>query len=185
MYDCLPMYHTVGGVIAPARPDGRRLGVHPREILGAPVLGRRRRQRVHAVPVRRRALPLPGQRAAVHPKEGQHRIRLACGNGLRPDIWQAFKTRFRIPIIREFYAATEGNAIMFNLDGKPGAIGRCPAWARFIFPMAVVRFDIESETPVRGADGFCERCRPARSAKVIAHRLRSAQARAALRRLCR
>ena len=93
MYDCLPLYHTVGGVIAiGAGADRRRVGVHRREILGAAVLGRRRRQPVHAVPVHRRALPLPGQSRRRIPRSAQHRLRVACGNGLRPDIWAHFQT---------------------------------------------------------------------------------------------
>ncbi len=42
----------------------RRLGVHPREILRARILERRRARGVHAVSVYRRALPLSGQHAA-------------------------------------------------------------------------------------------------------------------------
>jgi fatty-acyl-CoA synthase len=155
MYDCLPLYHTVGGVIAIGAPLMHGGSVFIRERFSASqfwddvvdndctlfqYVGELCRYLLNAPP---------------HPKEARHRLRLACGNGLRPDIWAEFKSRFRIPVIREFYAATEGNAIMFNLDGTPGSIGRCPAWARVIFPMAVVRFDIEHELPVRGADGFC------------------------------
>lgn len=33
-------------------------------------------------------------------------VRLAIGNGLRPDIWEEFQKRFNIPRIGEFYAAT-------------------------------------------------------------------------------
>jgi hypothetical protein len=36
-----------------------------------------------------------------------------------------FKTRFRIPEIVEWYAATEGNVLLFNMDGKPGRWGAC------------------------------------------------------------
>lgn len=39
-----------------------------------------------------------------------HRLRLAFGNGLRPQIWPQFVERFNIPNIAEFYGATEGNA---------------------------------------------------------------------------
>ena len=39
-----------------------------------------------------------------------HRVRLVFGNGLRPHIWDEFKTRFNIAQIGEFYGATEGNA---------------------------------------------------------------------------
>jgi len=155
MYNCLPMYHTVGGVIAAGAPLMVGGSVFIRERFSA------RQFWDDVVDNRCTLFQYVGElcrylvNAPAHPKEDQHRIRLACGNGLRPDIWQPFKTRFRIPLIREFYAATEGNAIMFNLDGTPGSIGRCPAWARFIFPMGVVRFDLESEMPVRGEDGFC------------------------------
>ena len=155
VYNCLPMYHTVGGVIAVGAPLMVGGSVFIRERFSArqfwdDVVDNGCTLFQYVGELCRYLLNAP-----VHPKEGQHRLRLACGNGLRPDIWQPFKERFRIPVIREFYAATEGNAIMFNLDGMPGSIGRCPAWARIIFPMAVLRFDIVNEIPVRGADGFC------------------------------
>jgi fatty-acyl-CoA synthase len=95
-----------------------------------------------------------------HPSETRHKLRLACGNGLRPDIWNEFKTRFRIPHILEFYAATEGNVSMFNIEGMPGAIGRIPWFLAHRFPTALVQFDVEHEMPVRNADGFCVRCAP-------------------------
>ncbi len=44
------------------------------------------------------------------PAERQHRIFLAYGNGLRPQIWVKFQQRFGIGRIGEFYGATEGNA---------------------------------------------------------------------------
>ena len=157
MYDCLPMYHTVGGVIAVGAPLMAGGSVFIRERFSArqfwdDVVDNQCTLFQYVGELCRYLLNAP-----VHPKEREHRLRLACGNGLRPDIWDEFRTRFRIPVIREFYAATEGNAIMFNLDGTPGSIGRCPAWARFIFPMEVVGFDLESETPSRGDDGFCLR----------------------------
>src|SRR5438552_4660751 len=94
------------------------------------------------------------------PHETQHGIRLACGNGLRPDVWNDFKTRFRIPQILEFYASTEGNVSMVNVEGKPGAIGRIPAFLAHRFPAALVRFDVARNEPVRNEAGFCVRCAP-------------------------
>jgi acyl-CoA synthetase (AMP-forming)/AMP-acid ligase II len=58
------------------------------------------------------------------PDEKRHLIRVAVGNGLRPDVWTTFQKRFGIPMIREFYGATEGNAPLANLEGRTGMIGR-------------------------------------------------------------
>jgi solute carrier family 27 fatty acid transporter 1/4 len=46
----------------------------------------------------------------VCPEEKQHKVRLMYGNGLRPQIWEPFVTRFGIQQIGEFYGATEGNS---------------------------------------------------------------------------
>ena len=83
--------------------------------------------------------------------EQDHRLRVAVGNGLRPDIWTAFQERFRVPLVREFYGSTEGNAPALNLAGKPGMIGRLGRG------QAVVRCDPDSGEVLRNAAGFCER----------------------------
>jgi fatty-acyl-CoA synthase len=98
--------------------------------------------------------------APVRPHERDHNIRAITGNGLRPEIWPAFQERFAIPKIVEFYGATEGNVSMLNYDGKVGAVGRVPDYMRNILTNRIVRFDIEREMPVRGADGFCIECAP-------------------------
>jgi fatty-acyl-CoA synthase len=90
------------------------------------------------------------------PGEKGHALRMAFGNGLRPEVWETVQTRFSIPEILEFYGSTEGNVSMFNFDGKPGAIGRVPPYLRGRFNVRLVRFDVEVEAPVRGADGFCQ-----------------------------
>ncbi|MDX1650056.1 MAG: AMP-binding protein, partial [Myxococcota bacterium] len=73
------------------------------------------------------------------PRDRDHDVRVAVGNGLRPDIWERFQERFGIPQIREFYGATEGNVALINLDGKPGAVGRLPF--RFLIPARLIRYD--------------------------------------------
>src|SRR5216683_2414712 len=90
--------------------------------------------------------------------ESQHRLRLACGNGLRGDIWEAFQARFAIPRILEFYAATEGNFSLYNVEGKPGALGRIPPLLAHRFPAAIVRVDLDAGTPVRTEEGLCIPC---------------------------
>src|SRR5258706_4693521 len=77
--------------------------------------------------------------APPHPLETRHRIRLACGNGLRGDVWETFKRRFAIPHVLEFYAATEGNLSLYNVEDRPGAIGRVPSFLAHRFPAAIVK----------------------------------------------
>lgn len=90
-----------------------------------------------------------------HANDRSHKIRLAFGNGLRPEIWETFINRFGIGEVLEFYGATEGNVSMFNFDGKVGAVGRAPRWMRAKFNIRVVKFDVEEEACVRDADGLC------------------------------
>jgi fatty-acyl-CoA synthase len=169
MYDCLPLYHTVGGVIA----IGAGL------VTGGSVYIAERFSARHfwddVVDNQCTLFQYIGELcrylavAPPHPKERAHRLRVACGNGLRPDVWPVFQRRFQIPRICEFYAATEGNAVMFNLDGKEGAIGRVPSWLHPVFPMVNVRLKSEGdhETVLRGPDGFCVRCEPGEVGELI------------------
>lgn len=158
MYNCLPMYHSVGGVVAIGA-----LLVHG----GSVVLRRRFSARAFWDDVVRCDCTLfqyIGElcrflvNSPIHHRERDHRIRIACGNGLRPDIWEAFQTRFGIPRILEFYAATEANFSLYNCEGKPGAIGRIPPFLGHRFPVALVRFDVGTGNLVRSENGFCQRC---------------------------
>ncbi|HEY8616573.1 long-chain-acyl-CoA synthetase [Phenylobacterium sp.] len=105
--------------------------------------------------------------APEHPDEARHKIRLAFGNGLRPDVWPELKRRFRIPDILEFYGSTEGNVSMFNFDGREGAIGRAPKWLRKRFNIRLVQFDVDTEQPIRGPNGFCIECGPGQIGECI------------------
>jgi fatty-acyl-CoA synthase len=158
MYQCLPMYHSVGGIVAIGAVLVHGGSVLIREKFSArqfwddvtrfdctlfQYIGELCRYLVQAPP---------------HTREGEHRLRLACGNGLRPDVWNAFKDRFRIPQILEFYAATEGNFSLYNAEGEPGAIGRIPPFLARRLPTALIGLDIEKGEPVRDPDGYCIRC---------------------------
>jgi fatty-acyl-CoA synthase len=159
MYDCLPLYHSVGGVVAVGCMLTSGGSVAIAEKFSA--------QRFWDDVVRFdcTAVQYIGElcryllNAPASPSAKRHRLRVVCGNGLRGDIWPAFKDRFAIPRILEFYAATEGNFSLFNVEGKPGAIGRIPSFLAHRFPAAIVRFDVETGAPLRGADGLCIRCR--------------------------
>jgi fatty-acyl-CoA synthase len=45
-----------------------------------------------------------------------------------------------------------------NYDGKPGAVGRIPCYARSLLTTRIVRFDLAWEMPLRDANGFCVEC---------------------------
>lgn len=98
---------------------------------------------------------------AIQPQsddDGDHAIEFAIGNGLRPDIWEDFQNRFRIPRIVEFYGATEGNVAMLNFDNKLGSCGKRPP---AVVPQPrLIRYDVESDTHVRSAEGLCIECAP-------------------------
>ncbi len=88
--------------------------------------------------------------------DGVHRLRYAIGNGLRPDIWEAFRDRFRIPQIVEFYGATEGNIAMVNLDDKVGSVGKMPP--ALVAEGRIVRYDVVADSHPRDAEGHCTLC---------------------------
>jgi fatty-acyl-CoA synthase len=160
MYDCLPMYHSVGGVVATGAVLVNGGSVVVRDKFSArqfwdDVIDSECTLFQYIGELCRYLLRIPH-----HSRETEHRIRLCCGNGLRPEVWNHFKTRFRIPQILEFYAATEGNVSLFNAEGQPGSIGRIPSFLAHRFPATVVKFDIETEMPVRNERGFCVRCAP-------------------------
>jgi len=96
--------------------------------------------------------------APTAPAEKAHRLRLACGNGLSANVWRAFAERFGLAQILEFYASTEGNLTLYNVEGKVGAIGRQPPFLAARDAIALARFDFDKEEPQRGPDGFCARC---------------------------
>jgi len=79
-----------------------------------------------------------------------HSLRLGVGNGMRPDIWEDFQKRFGVPLIREFYGATEGTGALLNTAGRPGMIGRkLPG-------QLIARCDLETGELYRDAEGHGE-----------------------------
>ncbi len=167
MYNCLPMYHSVGGVQAPGAMLAARGSVFLRERFSASqfwsdvvswdctlfqYIGELCRYLLHTEP---------------SPGETEHRIRLACGNGLAPEVWDAFRDRFRIPQILEFYGATEGSVSLFNIRGKRGAIGHIPPYLSHRFSPALVLIDIETGEPIRDERGFCTPCSTGQAGEAL------------------
>jgi fatty-acyl-CoA synthase len=156
--DCLPLYHSVGGVVA----TGALL------VRGGSVLIRDRFSVRHfwddVFAGNCTIFQYIGElcrylvNAPEHPHDRAHRLRLCCGNGLQADIWKKFQDRFTIPRILEFYASTEGNVSLYNVEGKIGSIGRVPPFLASRFPLALVQFEPATGRPARDTHGFCIRC---------------------------
>jgi fatty-acyl-CoA synthase len=167
MYVVLPLYHSAGGLCAVgiSLAAGATV-VLRRKFSASHFFGDCREERVtlfqYIGELCRYLLNSPAD-----PDERRHQIRLCVGNGLRPDIWEAFQERFQIPDILEFYGATEGNVALFNADGRVGAIGRVPPLLERLSPVKLVRFDLDDELPVRGPDGFCIECGPGEVGEAI------------------
>jgi fatty-acyl-CoA synthase len=85
-----------------------------------------------------------------------HRVRVMLGTGLRPDLWQPFQERFGVARIIEQYGSTEGNTSLINLDNKPGSVGRIPF--KKLHNGRLIRYDVETDTHPRNAEGFCIEC---------------------------
>jgi fatty-acyl-CoA synthase len=167
LYNCLPMYHSVGGIVATGSVLAAGGSVVIREGFSATqfwddVVRWECTLFQYIGELCRYLLHTPKTLTETH-----HRIRMCTGNGLRPDIWDSFKTRFRIPRILEFYASTEGNVSLFNVEGKLGAVGRIPSYLAHRFPIALVRFEVEKEQPVRSEEGFCTRTAPNETGEAI------------------
>ena len=158
IYNVLPLYHSAGGVIAAglALTSGASLvlkrkfsvndfwdDVHKYDVTIFQYIGELCRYLLNA---------------PKHKYENSHNLRMVTGNGLRPDIWDDFKERFKIKNVLEFYGATEGNVSLMNYDGKSGAIGRIPKYIEKILNVHIIKFDIEKEEPIRDENGFCIPC---------------------------
>jgi fatty-acyl-CoA synthase len=158
LYNCLPLFHSVGGIVAPCSMLTAGASVVLSDKFSVSdfwhdIVRRECTLFQYIGELCRYLLKAPPSE-----DESQHRLRLACDNGLRGDIWEAFQARFAIPQILEFYAATEGNFSLYNVEGRPGAIGRVPPLLAHRFPAAIIRVDSERGSPVRTAGGLCTIC---------------------------
>jgi citronellyl-CoA synthetase len=83
-------------------------------------------------------------------EDNKNSMKKCIGNGLRPDIWQDFKSRFAIKQISELYGATEFGFAFVNLFNIDNTVGMC------LTPFAIVRYDIDTESPILDENGFMQ-----------------------------
>ena len=158
LYNCLPMYHSVGGVVATGAALAGGGAVVLRERFSARTFWKDVAAEQCTVFQYIGELCRYLLNAAHDPHEARHRLRLACGNGLRPEVWEPFQRRFRIPQILEYYASTEGNFSLYNCEERVGAIGRIPPFLAHRIPVTLVKYDVDAGSPARDQQGHCVAC---------------------------
>mgnify|MGYP003625881235 CR=1 FL=1 len=151
IYLCLPLYHGTGIF----------LGVGAAFCTGATMFVRRRfsassflpEVREHGVTcfiyigeLCRYLLHTPEQ-----PDDYKNPLGVMLGNGLRPDIWHAFKERFGVGQVIEFYGSSEGNIGFANLLNKDCTVGTTS------IPHALIKYDVDADEILRDKKGFCIR----------------------------
>jgi len=87
----------------------------------------------------------------LKPNDADNPVKKIIGNGLRPEIWREFKSRFGIERVGEFYGATEGFGIFANLLNFDCTCGYNSQ------TNAIIKYNIEEDVPMRGEDGFMQR----------------------------
>ncbi len=99
------------------------------------------------------------------PTDRSHAVRLFAGSGMRIDVWKRIVERFESGVL-EFYATTEGNAVLANVSGhKVGALGKpLPGTT----DMALVAYDFDTQSIVRDRDGKPVRSFPDQPGMLIA-----------------
>jgi putative long chain acyl-CoA synthase len=90
------------------------------------------------------------------PAERHHPLRLFIGAGMPRGLWKRIAKRFHPAAVLEFYASTEGEAILVNLSGeKPGCKGRpLPGSAE----VRLAAYDVAGGRLRERPDGFAVPC---------------------------
>ena len=119
----------------------------------------------------------------VSPHESQHCLKMMFGNGMRPELWQKFVDRFKVPKICEYYGSTEGNCSISNMTGersdnhlmndtsvlsiRVGAVGFISVLFPFILPLYIIKVDQDTGEPLRGPDGLAIQCGPGEPGEMV------------------
>jgi putative long chain acyl-CoA synthase len=166
VYCCLPLHHpagmlvTVGGGLVGGSRLALATGFDP-ETFWADVRRYGATVVFYAGEMLRELLD-----AEPSASDNENPIRLFAGSGLRRDVWRRIIERFGPVGILEFYAATEGTAVLANASGeKVGALGRpLPGSAE----VALVGYDFETGEFRRDEHGLLVRCEDGEAGVLLA-----------------
>ena len=147
LYNCLPLYHSTGLM----------LGVCATVHVGASTFIRRKFSASsfwqEAQKFNTTAFIYVGELCrylAIQdpcPEEKNNPIQKMVGNGLRPDLWDDFRNRFKVERIVEIYGASEGNAMMMNILNKDKTIGMANA------RIALIEYDVAQDEIIEDENG--------------------------------
>ncbi|MBV1919176.1 MAG: long-chain-acyl-CoA synthetase [Pseudomonadales bacterium] len=148
MYSCLPLYHATALYLCwlPALANGGSIALRRKFSASAFWDDIRKYEATAFGYVGELCRYLINQPATN--LDTQHNVKMVTGNGLRPDLWDEFKSRFGIDEVREFYGASEGNIVCYNLLNQDKTIGMT------IGSYATVEFDNEAELPIKDSNGY-------------------------------
>lgn len=91
-------------------------------------------------------------------QERHHSIRLFAGSGMPKGLWRRIVDRFAPASVVEFFASTEGNAVLVNLTGeKIGSLGRpLPGGGE----IRLAAWDLDKGQLITSPTGFANECKP-------------------------
>jgi acyl-CoA synthetase (AMP-forming)/AMP-acid ligase II len=172
LYTCLPLYHA----------SGHSLSMVPCIYAGSTfVLGRKFSHKTFWPEVRASNADIVNYigelaryllNAPSSPLDKQHNVRMVWGNGIRPDVWEAFRERFGIETINEIYGATDGHSTVWNKNrgefGSTAVAVRGPLWYMLNGGGEKrVRIDVDTEEVVRKPNGFAIECKAGETGEFI------------------
>lgn len=152
MYVCLPLYHGTGLIIGVGACLHSGCSMFLRKKFSAnqwlaEVIKYQCNLFVYVGEICRYLLNTPPSS-----RDRQCTIKSACGNGIRPDIWNPFKNRFDIKRLCEFYGATESVGGCLNILNKDKTIGMATDEIR------LVKYSIDDAKPIRDKNGRLQFC---------------------------
>ena len=104
-------------------------------------------------------------RLPASPDDRRHKLRIATGSGLRPDVWPAFQQRFGIARIIDSYGQTEGNISLQNRRGRVGSCGRAQPFTHHLLRLG--RYDHAKGDLARDEKGFVVECRVGETGELL------------------
>lgn len=161
LYNCLPLYHGTGMIVGAGACMFSGASMFLRRKFSASALideanAHSCTMLVYIGEICRYLLQTPER-----PSDAACSIVRAAGNGLRPDIWRAFKTRFGLERIGEFYGASESNGGFINVFNKDETIGITGSTVR------LVQYSQDDATIRRCAQGYASTVSPGETGLLL------------------